>query len=289
MRKAVELTLPLSALVLIGLSFILLTFIWSTGALALNFAIFGLITLCFIAPLSNNVRVLNFWGQPINFHHVGLLLIGVAMLMVLLWPRADSDVSLAFYRNGDFVVADVARFVSHRIAKPLVYIGLLVTLITLPVNFFYRESWFRRLANSLTLFSLSQLLLNVVVVHGVLKPFFSRSRPRHIPEELLAGNFEHWWVIGTECLKNCSMPSGEASAGFACLAAALAWNRGKLASSLCFTMILGFTLGFLRISAGAHFASDVVMSAVFMLPLSYALWFAYDRALRRLNRGSKEV
>ena len=85
------------------------------------------------------------------------------------------------------------------------------------------------------------------------------------------------------------MPSGEASAGFACLAAALAWNRGKLASSLCFTMILGFTLGFLRISAGAHFASDVVMSAVFMLPLSYALWFAYDRALRRLNRGSKEV
>ena len=289
MRKAIELTLPLSALVLIGLSFILLTFVWSTGALALNFAIFGLITLCFIAPLSKNVRLLSFWGQPIDFRHIGVLLIGVGMLMVLFWPRADGDVSLAFYRNGDFVLADVARFVSHRIAKPSAYIGLLVTLVALPVSFFYRAAWFRRLATTFTFFSLTTILLNLGVVHGILKPFFARSRPRHIPDELLAGNLEHWWIIGTECLKNCSMPSGEASAGFACYAVALAWNKGKVAPSLRFTLILGFALGFLRIGGGAHFASDVVMSAVFMLPLSYALWFAYDRTLRRLSRRSNEV
>ena len=35
----------------------------------------------------------------------------------------------------------------------------------------------------------------------------------------------------------------EASAGFACLAAALAWNRGRLAPSLIFTLAFGLPLG----------------------------------------------
>lgn len=266
------------AYVLWALSLFMLVFIWSTDALAINLTVLGLVTMFCFAPLSRFEPLATFDAVHLDFRHLGAGLLVFAAFLVLMFPSADAAVSMAYYQGEQFVGAEVARFFSHHINRNIAILGLLGAVVVVPVWLIWRQSWLTRWAETLGLFFAAQVVLMLVVVHGFLKPFFGRSRPRHIAEQLAEGQFESWWQLGTECARNCSMPSGEASAGFACLAAALAWNRGRLAPSLIFTLAFGFALGFIRIIGGAHYASDVVMSAVFMMPLSYSLWWLYQRA-----------
>jgi len=274
MRK----TRPFSAYALMALSFVMLVALWTSSALAINWAVLGLVFVFGLAPLSRNVPLITLAQWDVDFRHFGSALLALSAFLVLVDPAADAAVSLAYYDGDRFIGAEFARFMSHHVNRNIAILGLLSALVVVPVWLITRQPWLHRLAETLFLFFLSQLLLMFVVVHGVLKPLFSRSRPRHIPEQLMSGSAEPWWEIGGECARNCSMPSGEASAGFACLAAALAWNKGRLLPSLLFTLVFGFALGFIRIIGGAHYASDVVMSAIFMMPLSFGLWWLYQQA-----------
>ena len=268
------------AYVLMALSLLMLVIIWSNDALAINLTVLGLVSMFCFAPLSRFEPLATFGAVHLNFRHLGAGLLVLAALSVLIFPGADAAVSLAYYQGEGFVGAEVARIFSHHINRNIAILGLLGAVVVVPVWLIWRQPWLSRWAETLGLFFAAQVILMFVVVHGFLKPFFGRSRPRHIAEQLAEGQVEPWWQLGTECARNCSMPSGEASAGFACLAAAMAWNRGRLVPSLIFTLVFGFTLGFIRIVGGAHYASDVVISAVFMMPLSYGLWWLYQKALR---------
>lgn len=273
-------TRPILAYVLIALSLLMPVVLWSTDALAINLTVLGLVSMFCFAPLSRFEPLATFGAVHLDFRHLGAGLLVLAALLVLIFPGADAAVSMAYYQGERFVGAEVARFFSHHINRNLAILGLLGAVVVVPVWLIWRQPWLSRWAETLGLFFAAQVILMFVVVHGFLKPFFGRSRPRHIAEQLAQGQVEPWWQLGNECARNCSMPSGEASAGFACLAAALAWNRDRLVPSLIFTLVFGFALGFIRIIGGAHYASDVVMSAVFMMPLSYSLWWLYQTALR---------
>ena len=268
------------AYVLMALSLLMLVIIWSNDALAINLTVLGLVSMFCFAPLSRFEPLATFGAVHLNFRHLGAGLLVLAALSVLIFPGADAAVSMAYYQGEGFVGAEVARIFSHHINRNIAILGLLGAVVVVPVWLIWRQPWLSRWAETLGLFFAAQVILMFVVVHGFLKPFFGRSRPRHIAEQLAEGQVEPWWQLGTECARNCSMPSGEASAGFACWAAALAWNRGRLVPSLIFTLVFGFALGFIRIIGGAHYASDVVISAVFMMPLSYGLWWLYQKALR---------
>ena len=268
------------AYVLMALSLLMLVIIWSNDALAINLTVLGLVSMFCFAPLGRFEPLATFGPVHLDFRHLGAGLLVLAALSVLIFPGADAAVSMAYYQGERFVGAEVARIFSHHINRNIAILGLLGAVVVVPVWLIWRQPWLSRWAETLGLFFAAQVILMFVVVHGFLKPFFGRSRPRHIAEQLAEGQVEPWWQLGTECARNCSMPSGEASAGFACLAAALAWNRGRLVPSLIFTLVFGFVLGFIRIIGGAHYASDVVMSAVFMMPLSYGLWWLYQKALR---------
>ena len=270
-------TRPVLTYVLIALSFLMLVVLWSSYALAINLLVLGLVSIFCFAPLSRATPLVNIGTFQPNFRHLGAGLLILSALLVLMFPGADAAVSLAYYQDERFVGAEIARIFSHYINRNIAILGLLAAVVVVPVYLVWRQPWLARWAETLGLFFTAQVVLMYVVVHAVLKPFFGRSRPRHIAEQLAEGQVEPWWQIGTECARNCSMPSGEASAGFACLAAALAWNRGRLGPSLIFTLVFGFALGFVRIIGGAHYASDVVMSAVFMMPLSYGLWWLYQK------------
>ena len=268
------------AYVLMALSLLMLVIIWSNDALAINLTVLGLVSMFCFAPLSRFEPLATFGPVHLDFRHLGAGLLVLAALSVLIFPGADAAVSMAYYQGERFVGAEVARIFSHHINRNIAILGLLGAVVVVPVWLIWRQPWLSRWAETLGLFFAAQVILMFVVVHGFLKPFFGRSRPRHIAEQLAEGQVEPWWQLGAECARNCSMPSGEASAGFACLAAAMAWNRGRLVPSLIFTLVFGFSLGFIRIVGGAHYASDVVMSAVFMMPLSYGLWWLYQKALR---------
>jgi membrane-associated PAP2 superfamily phosphatase len=110
-----------------------------------------------------------------------------------------------------------------------------------------------------------------LMVNVGLKENWGRSRPIDVPEFAGTERFTAWWDPRGECPKNCSFVAGEASGGFWTLApAALAppqWRAAAYAATLSF----GAGLGFLRMTFGAHFLSDVVFAGVFMFLLIWIM------------------
>lgn len=114
------------------------------------------------------------------------------------------------------------------------------------------------------LFVLSTLLLAPGLFTNVLaKDHWGRPRPIDIPEFGGDEPFVPWWDPRGVCPKNCSFVAGDPSGAFWTLAPAVLapppWRALATAAALAF----GVAIGVLRISAGAHFFSDVVFSGVF--------------------------
>jgi len=110
-----------------------------------------------------------------------------------------------------------------------------------------------------------------LLVNVGLKDYWGRSRPIDVPEFAGSERFTAWWDPRGECPKNCSFVAGEASGGFWTLAPAAlappAWRAAAYMAALAF----GAGLGFLRMTFGAHFLSDVVFAGVFMFLLIWIM------------------
>lgn len=107
-----------------------------------------------------------------------------------------------------------------------------------------------------------------LLVNGVLKATIGRARPFSVTEfggqQLFTPPFQY----STQCYSNCSFSSGETAliASFFLPLCVLVWprlqRRGRLAmGSIAAGMIV--LMSGLRIAAGGHFLSDVVMSILF--------------------------
>jgi membrane-associated PAP2 superfamily phosphatase len=114
------------------------------------------------------------------------------------------------------------------------------------------------------LFLLSTLVLAPgLFVNTLAKDNWGRPRPIDIPQFGGDEPFMPWWDPRGVCPKNCSFVAGDPSGAFWTLAPAAlappAWRA--LATGAAFAF--GTGIGLLRMSAGAHFFSDVVFSGVF--------------------------
>jgi membrane-associated PAP2 superfamily phosphatase len=123
------------------------------------------------------------------------------------------------------------------------------------------------------------LLGSGLVVNVIFKDQWGRYRPRDVVE--LGGDhaFQPLLVPG-ERGRGKSFPCGHCSAGFAFVAFWLLWRRSRprLARSfLVGAIALGLLMGVGRMSAGAHFLSDVLWSG-FMTFL--VAWLVYYRLLK---------
>jgi lipid A 4'-phosphatase len=126
-----------------------------------------------------------------------------------------------------------------------------------------------------------------LMVNVGLKEYWGRSRPIDVPEFAGTERFTAWWDPRGGCPKNCSFVAGEASGGFWTLAPAalapLQWRAAAYAAALSF----GAGLGFLRMTFGAHFLSDVVFAGVFMFLL---IWIMHGLIYRwRATRLSEDA
>jgi membrane-associated PAP2 superfamily phosphatase len=113
-------------------------------------------------------------------------------------------------------------------------------------------------------FLLSTLILAPGLFVNVLaKDNWGRPRPIDIPEFGGDQPFVAWWDPRGGCPKNCSFVAGDPSGAFWTLAPAVLtpppWRAVASAAALAF----GSGIGLMRISAGAHFFTDVVFSGVF--------------------------
>jgi lipid A 4'-phosphatase len=110
-----------------------------------------------------------------------------------------------------------------------------------------------------------------LIVNVTLKDNFGRARPRDIVEFGGTKQFTPAFVVSRECNTNCSFSSGDAAGGFFSIALALALTRRRAAFAAALAVGTFVSLG--RISSGAHFFSDTVVSFFVMLLVADALYY----------------
>ncbi|WP_428030906.1 phosphatase PAP2 family protein [Ancylobacter sp.] len=206
-----------------------------------------------------------------------LLLAGVATALVsavfYLFPGIDRSVTRLFFVPGKgFPAARIGALQDFRLFAS--HVSLAVPLL-LAIGLGLMLAWPRKpglVPPRLSLYMVSLFLAGpVVLVNGVLKPFWGRPRPVNVTDFGGPWPFQQPWVIGAQGLANHSFSSGEAAAS-ACLLPLILfvprpwrWQVGALL--VAFVALVGLN----RIAVGAHFLSDVVISIGLMLVLAAGL------------------
>lgn len=114
-----------------------------------------------------------------------------------------------------------------------------------------------------------------LTVNLILKDNFGRARPREIIEFGGCKIFTPAPLISYQCYKNCSLSSGHAAMGYYFSAISYVFSYIYFTRIYIITILFGSLVGLTRIIMGAHFASDVVISAFIVLlsnHLIYILW-----------------
>jgi lipid A 4'-phosphatase len=202
-----------------------------------------------------------------------LATVGFIPLLVLC-TVTELDLSLAayFYKPGlpyAWFLADVAPWSwLYRYGEYPAFVMLAGALLVL-LGSLRRQTWvcYRRRCLFLVLVvALGPGLL----VNGLLKPGWSRPRPRQIEQFGGSHSYRPWWRPGGPGTAK-SFPSGHASMGYVLVAGAMlvpcrrrVWPHGlALAGALGY----GTLMGVARIVQGGHFASDVVWAGGLMCVL----------------------
>ncbi len=97
-----------------------------------------------------------------------------------------------------------------------------------------------------------------LIVNVAFKNNVGRARPRDIVEFGGDKLFTPAFVLSNQCRTNCSFSSGDSAGAFIAIALAMALThrRRYLAAAVAFGAIVSFS----RVSSGAHFFSDTVVS-----------------------------
>jgi lipid A 4'-phosphatase len=110
-----------------------------------------------------------------------------------------------------------------------------------------------------------------ILVNGILKPYGGRPRPVEVTQ--FGGNlpFVDWWNPTGSCRSNCSFMSGEATTAAWMVGPAMLvpppWRTVAIGAALVFAGVVGA----LRIVAGAHFFTDVLVGILAMIVIVLAV------------------
>nr|WP_207168611.1 phosphatase PAP2 family protein [Thiocystis violacea] len=181
------------------------------------------------------------------------------------WLESRKAIWLFFYQAAPLLVG-------------LVTIG---SLAVLGASTFWPR--YRRLRLSAIFVLASAVLGPGLIVNAVLKDHWGRPRPHQTVE--LGGTQDYLPPLAMgEAGKGKSFPCGHSSAGFMLGAFFLIWLRRRPALAylaLGAAIGLGVLLGIGRMTAGDHFLSDVIWSAVIVYGLAFLLYYVVLRIPRR--------
>lgn len=184
-----------------------------------------------------------------------------AALLFTLWPELDLLVSGLAYVPGEGFVGNRHLWVRvvYDSARWLTVAALMLGIVLLAGSFVMAGAarWPRRGVGAFLILSL--LMGPGLVVNEGLKEYWGRARPSQVVEFGGQQPFTPALKPASGCASNCSFVSGHASIGFWWLALGLVWPAWRW-RALALGLLLGGTLGIVRIMQGGHFASDVVFS-----------------------------
>lgn len=206
------------------------------------------------------------------------------LLLVPLTSLLDLTISGFFWSPGD------GFFLSHLWPLELVYHGtrwvmdalvgaLLLSLIGAYVLKFPRL----RATRTQLWFAILALAIGPgLITHNVLKNHLGRARPAQIVEFGGSATYTPPWQPSSQCLRNCSFPSGHAVAGFSLMTGAWLWPRRRR-RWLLIGIATGAAIGLVRIMQGGHFLSDVMGSLAVVWLTNAALYRLIHQHSARLK------
>ena len=201
------------------------------------------------------------------------LLILLTLAAFVLWPQLDLVISGLFatshqgfvWQNAALLkaISTLVSFGARALGVALA-IGSVVALI--------RRRPLLRLSGKAWLFLFIGLLLGPgLVANIVFKDHWGRARPREVTEFGGKAAFSPALAMSQACDTNCSFVSGDASFGFFLPSFAYVAPLRRKRRVFWSGVGLGCLIGLSRVIEGAHFPSDVLFAAVFMLLTSAAL------------------
>lgn len=221
------------------------------------------------------------------------LVIGVCVGVVFaVWPQLDIAISRLFFNEQYRVFPVQYSLVARNLRDLFTYvIAALVApaFIALAIKLVLPRRRMLILARA-ALFLIATLALGPgLVTNVILKDNWGRPRPPEVTEFYGPEQFRPWWDPRGPCDRNCSFVAGEGSGGFWTLAPAALAPPHLRPLAYAAALAFGSAAGFLRLSGGAHFASDVIFSGVFTF---IVIWLVYGLIFRwpatRLTDGQVE-
>lgn len=195
-----------------------------------------------------------------------------SLLLVAGFPDLDLRVSRLFYDGTGFHLANQwwARLLHNCVGYS---IGLSLASV---VGLYACNRFSRRnvcgVDGKKVIYLFVVLILGAgLIVNVLFKNNFGRARPRNVEEFGGLQQFTPAFVVGDECVTNCSFSSGDGAGAFFSLALALALSRKRALLLAAFGF--GALVSFSRIASGAHFLSDTIVSFFVMLIITDILYF----------------
>ena len=219
-----------------------------------------------------------------NYFFLTLIIFILISIFVAVGDSIDIYISSLFYLGQQqFVLQseDTVTIIFRKIFIPAILICLLILpliLICFKKNklYFYFKFSFREFF----LIFVSVLMNLIIIVNVLLKNLWGRARPNEI--EQLGGKeiFTPWYEISNACYSNCSFVSGDASVGFSIIILYLITKNILFFWS---SLIMGLSIGLIRILEGGHFFSDVILSGLVIYLFSYAQFYFFKKYFKYDN------
>jgi lipid A 4'-phosphatase len=201
------------------------------------------------------------------------LIIAIALciffsVIFFIFPQIDLKTSALFYHHGVFF-KQPWMLAARNVLDLVVWIFMLILLLILIWGWLVRKKLIKSALFLILCFALGPGLL----VNVVLKNHWGRPRPVEITQFGGKLTYQKSWVISNQCTTNCSFVAGDPSTAFAFFALVVlirkkAWRN--LMFGLCAVNWMFFAS--LRIAAGGHFLSDVLIGATLVW---IVMWLCY--------------
>jgi membrane-associated PAP2 superfamily phosphatase len=196
------------------------------------------------------------------------------------WPQLDIAISRLFFSEEYRVFPVQYSLVARNLRDLFTYmIAALVAPAFIAVAIKLVLPRRRMLiAARAALFLIATLALGPgLVANVILKDNWGRPRPAEVTEFYGPEQFRPWWDPRGPCERNCSFVAGEGAGGFWTLAPAALAPLHLRPVAYGAALAFGSAAGFLRLSGGAHFFSDVAFSGVFTFII---IWLVHSLIYR---------
>lgn len=207
------------------------------------------------------------------------VILAAVVITAIFWidPAIDLHVSAFFFKHGAFVYHNFYwfNFIRH-LLNTLVWLTCAVCAVGFLLSLIFkgRLTFFK--ARICLYILLCFALAPGLIVNTLLKNNWGQPRPLQITQFGGTKHYEKAWVISNQCPTNCAFVCGDCAAAFAFFAFVPLLRRRKTALSVVSAFAL--LIGFIRISQGGHFLSDVLLAYCIDFVVIFLLYKAFFRS-----------